>query len=121
MDARLEDRRSCAFSRVIAATTEDAEVEAVQAPVLQQFRAVCRRALSETPLTIAVLALATLAVLLVVRPPFVLRFEQDQRRPWRGTTSLSWSSVAVTVFLVALAPLVGRFVLAKASPLGGTA
>ena len=58
------------------------------------------------------LALSCVALLLVVRPPFVLNFEHDLRRPWRGRASLCWTSVcAVTALLVggvAAVPLLAR-------------
>jgi hypothetical protein len=51
-----------------------------------------------TALTVA--AIATL-LLLVLRPPFALRFEHDSRRPWRGSAQVAWRSVAVASALTA--------------------
>lgn len=33
------------------------------------------------------------AVLLVTRPPFVMTFQYDKRKPWRAEASVSWSSL----------------------------
>ena len=58
---------------------------------------------SRASCALAVAALATL-LLLLLRPPFALRFEHDSRRPWRGSARVAWSSVAVAAAVtVALA------------------
>jgi len=103
MDLRLDDRRGNAFHQVFASA--EAEPEVRQPAVIEQVKQACQKAISETPLLIALLSSAVLCTLLVVRPPFVLKFEQDHRRPWRGCTRISWLSVAVTVLLVSLAPI----------------
>lgn len=110
MECRLEDRRNAEFARALA-TADVAIPEPEATPVAQQLRRACRRVVSEGPVTILALALTALALLLLLRPAFVLKFEQDQRRPWRGCTRISWSSVAVAVALVALMPLLLRFVM----------
>jgi len=116
MECHIQDRRSGEFARALAAAELTAPPQEPAAPpVLQQLRGACRRVVSEGPVTVLALALAALALLLLLRPPFVLKFEQDQRRPWRGCTRLSWSSVAVAVALVALAPLLLRFVMARSA------
>jgi len=112
MDPCLEDRRSNAFAKVLASADVDVE-ETTKDTVMQQVRDVCKMAVSEGPVAATMIALATLLILLLVRPPFVLKFEQDQRRPWRGCTRISWSSVGVTVALVAFTPLLIRFIVAR--------
>lgn len=112
MDLRLEDRRENAFCQVLA-SVEAAEAQAQQPALMGTLKQACHKAVSETPLLLVSLAAAALCVLLLVRPAFVLKFEQDQRRPWRGCTRVSWSSVVVAVLLVATAPLLLRFVMSR--------
>jgi hypothetical protein len=45
-------------------------------------------------------AVAALSMLLVLRPPFVLHFEYDARRPWKGSMRLSWFAVFLAVLCV---------------------
>jgi len=90
MDLRADDRRGNAFYQVFASTEPEPEVQ--RPAVIEQVKQACQKAVSETPLLIVLLATAVLCTLLIVRPPFVLKFEQDQRRPWRGCTTISWSS-----------------------------
>ena len=63
--------------------------------------------LSSPALVLCSTAVAALAIVLVIRPPFVLLFEHDSRRPWRGKMQISWFStlVAVLVTLVAAAAI----------------
>lgn len=50
---------------------------------------------------------AVVFVLLLVRPPFVMSFEHDKTRPWRGCSKISWLSVfAVTLLAAGAAALV---------------
>ena len=44
-----------------------------------------------------------LAILLVLRPPFVLSFHYDSRRPWRASTQMCWFALTLTALLVAAA------------------
>ena len=111
MDLRLDDRRGNAFYQAFAST--EAEPEVRQPAVIEQVKQACQKAVSETPVLMTLLSAAVLCTLLLVRPPFVLKFEQDQRRPWRGCTRISWLSVAITVLLVSLAPLLLRFVMSR--------
>ena len=110
MDLHLEDRRANAFCQVLASV--DA-AEAQQPAIMGSFKQACHKAVSETPLLLISLAVAALCILLLVRPAFVLKFEQDQRRPWRGCTRISWCSVVVAVLLVAVAPLLLRFIMTR--------
>jgi len=111
MALRVDDRRSNAFSQAIASSQMEPEVQ--PQPVIQQVKMACQKVVSETPILLAILATATLFTILLVRPPFALKFEQDQRRPWRGCTRISWSSVAVAVFLVSFSPLLLRFIMTR--------
>jgi len=45
--------------------------------------------------------LGALFILLLVRPPFVLSFEYDKTRPWKGRSYLSWLSVSAVAALAA--------------------
>jgi hypothetical protein len=46
---------------------------------------------------------AAVLILLVLRPPFALRFQHDARRPWKAYTAVSWTSVLLTAALAAAA------------------
>ena len=51
-------------------------------------------------------AILATVVLLVLRPPFVLLFNHDAQRPWRGCMQICWFSVLVVV-VVTLAAAAG--------------
>jgi hypothetical protein len=67
----------------------------------------CRRfvgSLVQSPLLRALfVGLGALFILLLVRPPFVLSFEYDKTRPWKGRSYLSWLSVFAVALLAAAA------------------
>ena len=115
MDLRIDDRRSNAFSKVFASTETEPQVH--HQPVIQQVKLACQKAVSETPILISLLSATALITLLLIRPPFVLKFEQDQRRPWRGCTRISWFSIAITVLVVSIVPLLLRFVMTRGESL----
>ena len=47
------------------------------------------------------------SILLLLRPPFVLHFELDERKPWKSHLRISWLSVAsVTAIVVCLAAII---------------
>ena len=52
---------------------------------------------SSPPLCLLVLVVLALCTLLVLRPPFVLQFDHDARRPWKGSMRLSWLAVFFTI------------------------
>ena len=113
MDIHPEDRRGNAFCQVLASV--DA-AEAQQPAIVGSLKQACYKAASETPLLIISLTASVLCVLLLVRPAFILKFEQDQRRPWRGCTRISWYSVFSTLMLVAFVPFLLRFVTIRCAP-----
>ena len=48
----------------------------------------------------ALVALCALFILLLlVRPPFVVSFEYDKTRPWKGRSTVSWASVCIVAFI----------------------
>jgi hypothetical protein len=57
------------------------------------------------PALLFALAVCTLVALLLTRPPFVVRFEHDQKRPWRASQRVCWLSVAVVTALATATPL----------------
>lgn len=71
---------------------------------------------SRAVVTTATVLLA-LTILLITRPPFVLRFEHDARRPWKGVMRVSWLAVMFTV-LIAAAAAVGLPLLAQFAEVG---
>jgi hypothetical protein len=55
----------------------------------------------ENRIAVGVVAgVAVVFVLLCLRPPFVLKFKVDRRRPWRAETEFSWLSVFAIALLV---------------------
>lgn len=102
-------RRGAAFSQLFS----EQPPPPAQAPPLVNVKLVCHRVLTETSLLLLVLLTACLATLLIVRPAFVLKFEQDQKRPWRGCTRISWVSVGLTLLVVAVIPFLLRFLLQR--------
>ena len=53
-------------------------------------------------LSLGTTAVLALAILLLVRPPFVLLFEHDKTRPWRGKVRVSWMAVFVVLLVTLL-------------------
>jgi hypothetical protein len=109
--ACADARRGAAFSPLFSEEPGLALLERVPPPPppLERMKLACNRVLSEASLLLLTLASATLATLLIVRPAFVLKFEQDQKRPWRGCTRISWVSVLATVLIVAALPFLLSF------------
>jgi hypothetical protein len=58
-----------------------------------------------------VLVCLAFAVLLVLRPPFVLVFKYDATRPWRGSSSICWLSLTVVAFVTAALSAAAPFLL----------
>ena len=57
------------------------------------------------PILLSLLSLfAAFSLLLLLRPPFVMIFDIDELRPWRGTKRVSWISVAIVSSLAAGVP-----------------
>lgn len=82
-------------------------------PQIQRTVDFARVCTESRALVIGVTAALAVAILLITRPPFALRFEYDSRRPWKGTMRISWRAITITVLLVAAAaagaPLLVRF------------
>lgn len=53
-----------------------------------------------------VVGLGSLFLLLLIRPPFVLSFEYDKTRPWKGRSCLSWVSMFAVATLAAAAAVI---------------
>jgi len=66
----------------------------------------CAAASQQRTLLILGLAVATVLLLILLRPPFVMAFEYDQRRPWRGGSHVSWLSITCVTSVVILVPVV---------------
>ena len=95
------DLRTQLLARVMerAAHAEQPPPAAAVPPALTR----CTDLFLESPgLQAGVTALLALVVLVTVRPPFVLRFEYDARRPWKGHMALSGFAVLLSVTLVVL-------------------
>ena len=48
---------------------------------------------------LSITGILALAILLILRPPFVLTFERDARQPWRGVVRFSWFSMFVALLM----------------------
>ena len=112
MEPPCDARRGAVFSQLFSDEPIVPETSAA-APALERIKSVCQRVMTETSLLLLVLVSSSLATLLIIRPAFVLKFEQDQRHPWRGCTRLSWVSVATTLLLVSLLPFFLNFLLGR--------
>ena len=102
----LEASRAAAqeFARALDSQDDWGSVPQEPATPWSVAREAWGRAL-EQPLTLALLAaLVSFAALALLRPPFVMHFEYDQERPWRGSQRVSWLSVVVVCSVVAGAP-----------------
>lgn len=60
---------------------------------------------------LAILCAASTFVLLVFRPPFVIVFEYDGKRPWKGRERVSFTSIIVVTILVMFIPLLLHLVV----------
>lgn len=109
MDLPCDARRGAAFSQLFSEAPLTLETPPAP-PALERVKLICHRVMTETSLLLFVLVSSSLAMLLIIRPAFVLKFEQDQRRPWRGCTRLSWISVTTTLLLVSLLPFLLCFI-----------
>lgn len=69
------------------------------------------------PLTAVLCGAVCLAILLVVRPPFVLTFEYDQDKPWKGKMSICW--VSVLIVSLAASALVVLLPALASTPIAG--
>ena len=100
------------FGRVLAEAAETtAAPPAVATP--PRWRIVVDAVAESSALTALVVAAGSVVLLVLLRPPFVVRFERDAQRPWRGSASTCWLSVltatALLVLFVTLAPLASSF------------
>jgi len=89
-------------SALAQAASADAVADAPETRLRRGLNDCVRACLCSPPLALAVTGLLALSLLLVIRPPFILRFEHDARRPWKGAVSVSWFGVLVTLVLTLL-------------------
>lgn len=103
MGERLDHRQwSDEFARALAAGEIQ---EPPPAPLWRRVAVGCAAASHNRALTLLALAVASVLVLLLLRPPFVMAFEYDQRRPWRGGVQVSWLSVICVTAMVVMVPV----------------
>jgi len=90
------DLKTRQFAQVLAAipTNRPISVECTQ---------LAGRIGNSAPLRALFVGLVSAFMLVLIRPPFVLCFEHDKTRPWKGRSFISWVSVLVVSLLVALA------------------
>jgi hypothetical protein len=89
----------------------EAQEPAPAASASTSLREWCSALARSSPALLCALAIGALVLLLLTRPPFVVCFEYDQRRPWKGTQRVSWISVVVVATVVTAAPLVASCLL----------
>jgi hypothetical protein len=94
------DLRTQQFSQAISALpTDDVKTQVFG----EQCKAAFLTASSSPALMATLTTLAGFAILMVIRPPFVLTVEQDASRPWKSKSSFNWLSAAACVALLVLA------------------
>ena len=76
------------------------EVDAPEVHIRRRVVTFADACFSSPTLCLLCTTVAALAMLLILRPPFVLHFEHDARRPWKGSMRLSWFAVFLTVLCV---------------------
>jgi hypothetical protein len=76
----------------------------VEAPIHFSETLACRaQRIAESPVLCGITTLiGTLVICLVVRPPFLLHFKYDARRPWKGQMRMSWMAVVVCCLIAVL-------------------
>ena len=81
---------------------------------LEVLRSGIQASARSTFVCIMVTGVLAVALLLIIRPPFILNFHQDARQPWKGCLSISWFSILTSVLIVQLCALSMPIVLRHA-------
>ena len=76
------------------------DIDAPEVHIRRQVTTFAEACFSSPFLCLVCTAVLALATLLVLRPPFVLHFEHDARRPWRGSMRISWFALFLSVLCV---------------------
>lgn len=114
MEAPVDARRGAIFAQIFRDAPPELLVSSPpEVPPVQKLREACSYLTSQTSLLIFSLVSSCFLLLLIVRPAFILKFEQDQKRPWRGCTRISWTSVAMSLCAVALFPFLLNFLMIR--------
>ena len=53
-----------------------------------------------------VVAISVVVMLILISPPFILKFRYDQAQPWRATSSICWFSISMVASFMVLFTLV---------------
>ena len=83
-----------------AASQTAAEANAPEVHLRRRVSLFAETCSASPALCLVCTSVLALAILVVVRPPFVLHFEHDARRPWKGTMRLSWFALFLAVICV---------------------
>ena len=101
-----------AMERAVQAGPHEATASVIDNESIVASLRRCRNACLASALGVAALAaLIALVILVTLRPPFVLRFEYDAHRPWKGTMRISGVAIVVSVLIVVLMVSGGPLVL----------
>jgi hypothetical protein len=93
MDAT--DLKTRQFAQVLSAVPSNE-------PVVLECKKLIDRAGESASLRATFVAILSFFILLLIRPPFVMSFEYDRTRPWKGRSCVSWPSVIFVVLLMAV-------------------
>lgn len=104
------DLRTQQFSAVFSAVenTEDH-------PIAAKTKTLCRQVFNNEFVAALVTGVCTAFILLVVRPPFIVRFDIDRHKPWQARSHVSWVAVAVISALIGLCALAIPWAMARYS------
>jgi hypothetical protein len=90
------DLKTRQFAQVLSAMPSEA-------PVIIQCRRFLEIVSSSSLLRAAMVALSSAFLALLIRPPFIMSFEHDRTRPWKGRSYVSWLSVLMVILIMGAA------------------
>lgn len=94
IDAEYGDLKSRQFAQVLSSVPT-----AACEPAAVRCRKFLQSAAQNAFLRSVLVGLCSAALLLLIRPPFVIAFEYDKTRPWKARSHISWLSVACASIL----------------------
>jgi uncharacterized membrane protein len=95
------DLRTQQFSAVFSAVESSEEH-----PVAVKTKMFCRQVFSNEFLVAVMTGLCTAFILVIIKPPFIVRFNIDKHKPWQARSNISWMAIAVISAMVGICALV---------------